>query len=400
MSAEELSAYLDGELDAARAAQVRAALEVNQDLRAEYESLRWSTEFLRSAPPPPLPEGVKLGLPKGAAETAEAELPTGALWRAAVAGWQADAQARKHEREAKRAARPIWRWGLAAGFGVAVVAAIALVANQAAWVGDSRRTALLEPAEQAPGAAGPVDEELEAAAPADGLDFGGDVPEGDGDGADDATEELGPIAAEEGAGEVAGSPVGTEAGPVTGSASEDGETASTEIANTEGSGEPTRIPEMGGGGPPILEMLRDAAATAEARDQSGSATSEGLERDSIVESGGEDEAEEDLADVASEPAAESVAALESSAKGTLSSPAASLAEPGAGDEGQKALELEDDAENAQGADASFAGEPSENGRRQGALMVALGLAAALGGIAAGAAFLRRRMARNAARPAE
>ena len=60
---EDLSAYLDGELDPTDRARVEARLHTDAELREDLESLRWTVEFLKAAPLKPLPEGRTFAVP-------------------------------------------------------------------------------------------------------------------------------------------------------------------------------------------------------------------------------------------------------------------------------------------------------------------------------------------------
>ncbi|HKJ23893.1 MAG TPA: zf-HC2 domain-containing protein [Myxococcota bacterium] len=59
---DDLSAYLDGELDAARAAELRAALERDPRLAARLEALRAVDARLRATPAPPVPGDLRARL--------------------------------------------------------------------------------------------------------------------------------------------------------------------------------------------------------------------------------------------------------------------------------------------------------------------------------------------------
>lgn len=60
LALEDLSAYLDDELDEARRAEVAQHLAECPRCSAELESLEWSVGFLRAAPRQPLPRGASL----------------------------------------------------------------------------------------------------------------------------------------------------------------------------------------------------------------------------------------------------------------------------------------------------------------------------------------------------
>lgn len=62
MDAEILCSYIDGELDAASAAAVRAALEADENLRREYDDLRKTAELVRALPKVSAPPEILAGI--------------------------------------------------------------------------------------------------------------------------------------------------------------------------------------------------------------------------------------------------------------------------------------------------------------------------------------------------
>ena len=60
---EILCSFIDGELDEQTAQTVRAALETDQDLRREYESLRKTAQLVQSLPRVPAPPARSLAPP-------------------------------------------------------------------------------------------------------------------------------------------------------------------------------------------------------------------------------------------------------------------------------------------------------------------------------------------------
>jgi anti-sigma factor RsiW len=121
---DEISAFLDGELDDAARAEVAAAVERDPAVRAEFGEVAEIRDLVRGLAPPPLPDGfIERLLTSGGADAENPSAPPGtaaAATDAAVVDLDA-ARTRRHGGRTRIAAAAV---GVAAT--VAVVLAVAL----------------------------------------------------------------------------------------------------------------------------------------------------------------------------------------------------------------------------------------------------------------------------------